>query len=132
MTSPTSRTLAALRKDGWIAEKVEQRLPIPGRFVTRDMGGFADGVAWRPDYGILAWQATSGSNVSSRLNKIAVNEKARDWILAGGLLQVWGWRKAGDRGARKTWQVRVVALMVEDGRMVEAIPGGLRFDRSGS
>lgn len=112
--SPTARTLKALRDAGWTAEKVEQRLPIPGRYVTRDMGGFADGISWKPGLGILAWNATSGANVAAHVNKYNDEPgKLRDWLLAGGQFQIWGWRLAGARGERKTWQVRRVGFQVD-------------------
>src|SRR6185369_12492854 len=79
--SPTQRTMERLRSEGWTTDKVEQRLPIPGRFVTRDMGGFADGIAWKGGAGILAWQATSGSNVAAHITKVINSDKLREWIL---------------------------------------------------
>lgn len=117
--TPTARTMERLRSEGWTTDKVEQRLPIPGKFVTRDMGGFADGIAWKPGAGILAWNATSGSNVAAHVNKyhgigIGVeNKNLRLWLLAGGQFQIWGWRLAGPRGARKTYQLRRVGFQVD-------------------
>ena len=117
--SPTQRTLAKLREDGFVAEKVEQRLPIPGCYVTRDMGGFADGIAWKPGGPILAWQATSGAHVADHLAKVDGSDKLGKWLQAGGWFEIWGWRLAGDRGKRKTWQVRRVRLSWLNGEMIE-------------
>ena len=111
--TPTAMTLTALRKLGFVAEKVEQRLPIPGRYVTRDMGGFADGLAWKAGEKILAWQATSGPNVAAHVNKVQDNQKLREWLLAGARFEIWGWRLCGPRGARKTYQVRRVGFQVD-------------------
>jgi hypothetical protein len=113
--SPTQRTMERLRSEGWTTDKVEQRLPIPGRFVTRDMGGFADGSAWKGGAGILAWQATSGSNVAAHITKVINSDKLREWILAGARFEIWGWRLAGARGTRKTHQVRRVGFGVDAG-----------------
>lgn len=115
--SPTARTMQALRAQGWTTEKVEQRLPIPGRFVTRDMGGFADGIAWKSSAGVLAWQATSGSNVAAHITKVLHSEPLRQWLLAGGRFEIWGWRLAGPRGARKTHQVRRVGFGLDAGTL---------------
>jgi hypothetical protein len=118
--SPTARTMERLRSEGWTTDKVEQRLPIPGRFVTRDMGGFADGIAWKRDSGILAWQATSGSNVAAHVTKVQDSVKLREWLLAGAQFQIWGWRLAGPRGARKTYQVRRVGFQLNgNGRLCD-------------
>ena len=40
MTTPTQRTLAKLRKEGWTAAVVERR--NPGVFKTHDLFGFID------------------------------------------------------------------------------------------
>lgn len=106
-TSPTQRTLALLRSEGWTAEKVEQRLPIPGKYVTRDLFNCIDIVAVKAGERVLGVQATSGSNVSARVEKI---QKLEPVWLEVARLEVWGWRQAGPRGERKTWEVRKVVL----------------------
>ena len=116
--SPTARTMAQLRLEGWIAEKVEQRLPIPGRFVTRDMGGFGDILAWKPGEGILAVQATSASNVPAHAVKAAGLKTLRPWLEAGGRFEIWGWAKYGARGERKLWGRRRVVYQLECGALL--------------
>ena len=106
--TPTQRTLKLLRAEGWTVAIVEKT--IPHSFIKQDMGGFADIVAWAPGRGILAIQATDGTSVSKRLAKIDALATAKSWCLSPARLEVWGWRKVGARGKRKTWEVRRVAV----------------------
>ena len=128
--SPTARTLATLRAMDYLAEKVEQRLPIPGRFVTRDFGGFGDILAAHPGRGILLVQATSRPNVNARINKITLADlpgkspkhpamrmnpvrlNVIRWLAAGGRAEVWGWYKKGSR-----WNYRRVLFFLPDGAL---------------
>lgn len=106
--SPTSRTLAKLRAEGWNAWVVEKW--NPHAHVRIDLGGFGDVLAWAPGRGILAVQCTSGSNVAARVAKIQALKQASEWVLSPARLEVWGWRKAGARGKRKLWECRVVPI----------------------
>jgi hypothetical protein len=117
MTSPTQRTLAALRKAGWLAEVVERWNQYAG--IRQDLFGVFDIIAVQDKptssmvvipcstWGILAVQCTSASNHSARVKKIIESPKAFSWMLAGGRIQVWSWRKAGERGKAKRWTSRV-------------------------
>jgi hypothetical protein len=109
---PTQRTLAKLRADGYTCAIVEKWNKWAK--VRQDMGGFADIVAWKPGAGVLAIQTTSGSNVAARIQKIKESTAACAWLLSPAWLEVWGWRKAGERGKRKTWQLRRVWFDVGD------------------
>lgn len=117
--TPTARSMAMLRSDGWTVEKVEQRLPIPGKYVTRDMGGFADLVAWRADYGIVAVQVTAddGGHVMNRVAKINALKPAIEWYRSGGGLWVQGWGKRGARGETKRWTCRTMKAVEVDGAL---------------
>lgn len=116
--TPTQRSLKLLRDEGVIVEKVEQRLPIPGKFVTRDLFNVFDLVAIFKDK-ICGVQVTSGSNVSARLAKIQGEPAAATWIRAGGSIHVHGWRKVGKRGERKAWACRLLtASLLPDGEQI--------------
>ncbi len=109
--SPTARSMALLRDQGYHVVKVEYWSHYAKRRI--DFGGFADILAWRGDIpGVLAVQATTDSNVSARIRKVLDNsdlcDRVRDWQLAGNVYQVWGWGKHGARGERKLWTVRKV------------------------
>jgi len=99
-TSPTALTLRDLRKDGWTAEVVERWNPHAQK--RHDLFGFVDVLAVRGDQ-TLGVQATSDSNVSARVRKIAESEHVAAVRDAGWALEVWGWAKKGAR-----WECRKV------------------------
>lgn len=101
--SPTARTLAYLRKDGWLAWVVEKWIPQSRR--RSDLFGFIDVLAIRGDE-TLGVQSTSGSNVSSRVSKITEHEHVARVREAGWLIHVHGWAK----NSKGRWQCRVVDL----------------------
>lgn len=122
-TSPTQRTLAELRKRGWTAGVVEQfvRFPAPGH--RRDLFGVIDLIAIDPGLedgdapdrrpGILAIQACAGPSHATRRDKILAEPRARQWVEAGGRLELWSWSKRGDLGKRKLWTLRVETFAAE-------------------
>lgn len=130
--SPTARTLAECRKRGWIAQVVEQTIRIPGkRTFKRDLFGVIDIVAVTPT-GILGIQATSGSNVSSRINKAKAESRLIVWLRVGARFEVWGWAKQGPRGKRKTWQLRAEEIVIVGrGRNDVALPQALDSGETG-
>lgn len=89
MSSPTQRSLAMLRKDGWLVDIVERRA---GRFITKDCWGFVDLLALRGDE-ILAVQTTSYANLSSRVKKITDHENLDAVRKAGIAIHAHGWKK---------------------------------------
>ena len=115
--SPTVRSLKRLREAGWLADKVEQRLAMPGHFVTKDLFGFGDILAVNEDLGVLIVQTTSGDNVSKRLRKMDTPPEEGEpdvraalirCLRAGIHVEAHGWAKRGLRGERKLWKCRVV------------------------
>jgi hypothetical protein len=103
MSSPTARTLAKLRKEGWHAEVVERWNHITK--TRKDLWGFADILCVRAGE-MLAVQATSYSNISARVRKIADHENVGIVRSAGVRIEVWGWKKS----ANGRWEVRIVDL----------------------
>lgn len=104
MNSPTQRSLARLRSQGWLVAVVERWNPYAR--IRQDLFGFIDLIAIR-GADILAVQATSASNVSSRMLKIKSTQAAALWLESPTRrIVVHGWSKRGDRGKRKTWQCR--------------------------
>lgn len=100
MTTPTARTLAKLRKEGWRPWVVEK---WNGHTKTRlDLYNIGDVLAIRGTETLLV-QATSYSNVSSRVKKIAESEHIAAIREAGWRVEVWGWHKVG-----RFWQARIV------------------------
>jgi hypothetical protein len=114
--SPTSRALALYRELGFKIEKVEQRLPIPGKYVTRDLFNCIDLVAVKPGVGVVGIQATSGANHAARVAKAKAEECLRVWIESGGRFEVVSFSaKCSDgRGSRKVITPRREELRIED------------------
>jgi carbonic anhydrase len=101
--TPTARTLAFLRKAGWLAWVVEKWIPQTRQ--RSDLFGFIDVLAIREGE-TLAVQSTSGSNVSSRVKKITEHENVARVRAAGWAIHVHGWRK----NAKGRWELREVDL----------------------
>lgn len=122
--TPSARTLEHLRKRGYFADKVEQRLTIPPKrlpdgklqefFVTRDVFGFGDLLALKPppDGGILMVQVTSRDNVNNHITKLTDPEifhRLAAW-LAFARFEIHGWDKGGAAGKTKHWRYRRVVF----------------------
>ncbi len=121
--SPTERTLAECRRRDWLAAVVEKWLPARGGMShgrRQDLFGCIDVVAIAPgELGVLGVQATSRSNVSSRLRK--AQDETQDvlcaWLRAGNAFEVWGWGKRAKPVGRRYWRCRRVALVLRGGRL---------------
>lgn len=108
MASPTSRTLALLRRSGWIVTVVERFIPQAG--IRRDAFGFADILAAHPaERRVLLVQTTSLANVSARVRKIQAKPEAATWLASGGGIEVHGWVLRGGR-----WRVKRVEIRAGD------------------
>lgn len=120
--SPTQRSLAKLRKEGWLCGLLEKWIPVSpagykGKIIRVDLWNFADLIAVR-DNRVLLIQTTSGSNVPARVKKIATNTSARVWLLSPHRqILVHGWAERGPKDRVKKWTCREVALSYEKGKM---------------
>lgn len=104
--SPTARSMKHLREAGYIVAKVEQRLPIPGQFVTRDAFNVGDLLVARPPNEITLVQVTSTANLSAREKKARLSEELAIWLASGGRFVLHGWGRKRVKGtSRKTWQL---------------------------
>ena len=126
-TSPTQRTLAECKRRGWPAGVVERHIPFPKPMGTKiDLFGVIDLIAIVPPQFdadlvclqlgyILAIQATGGSGGAhaARRTKILAEPRARQWVEAGGRLELWSWSKRvahnqdGSKAKRPSWTLRV-------------------------
>jgi len=119
-TTPTQRSLAKLREEGWICEKVERPWnPYTKR--TQDLFGFGDILAFRGSITLIV-QTTGGDggNFAARKAKILASPIARAWADYGlptgqRSIVLHGWRKGGARGERKLWQCREEVLFLPAG-----------------
>ena len=112
-SSPTARTLALLRKEGYVAQVVERWVPQARKRV--DLFGCVDVLAMRAtDKGVLGVQATSASNLAARVTKALAEPRLLTWLSAGNRFLLHGWALKGKAGARKLWQVNVREIRRED------------------
>jgi hypothetical protein len=128
--TPTARTLALLRREGFIAAVVERWLPVVCR--RSDVWGFGDVLAANPTARVvLIVQATTADHVANRLTKARGRPELASWLQAGGAFEIHGWRRHGGR-----WHVRRVAVRAEGLGAVETRPptrgrGGRKAPKQG-
>jgi hypothetical protein len=90
--SPSALTAELLKEQGYIVDTVERWLP--GARIRVDLFGFIDQIALK-DGETLAIQATSWTNVSSRVKKIAECECLGAVRKANWKILVIGWKHLG-------------------------------------
>ncbi len=104
MSTPTSRTLALLRKEGKIVDVTEKWNAFTRQ--RKDLFGFIDLIALDTTNKIT-WgiQCTSTGNINARIKKICseCRENALAWLNAGNMIEVIGWSKKGKKDKRKLW-----------------------------
>jgi len=98
-------TLDRCKRSGWLVGRTEYKVRWN---ITKDLFGFIDFVAIRPDHvGVLALQVTTFGNRLDRLRKIVgegcMNEAAA-WLKAGNQIEVWGWKRPTTK--RRGWALK--------------------------
>ena len=102
--TPTARSLALLRRSGYLAAVVEKWLPKINR--RRDLFGCFDVLAIHPVRREVALvQTTTVGNLSSRLAKVKAAADLPAILAAGVKVQVHGWK--GNR-------IKIVEVRAED------------------
>jgi hypothetical protein len=112
-TSPTQRTLEALRKAGYTVDVVERFNSFTKQ--RKDFLGFVDLIAVG-DGETIGVQACITGDQSTRAKKIieACSDNAQAWLRGGNRIQVWGWAKRGARGRAKRWTSSVREITAAD------------------
>ena len=112
------KSMALLRKLGYVVGDVERRQTIPGLGpITFDLWGFADMIAIkRPSDGaasmvlpFLFVNATDHTHVAHRIKKGIASPPLLDVLRGGHQAEVHGWARP-TKVKRKTWRLRRVAL----------------------
>jgi hypothetical protein len=101
--SPTTRSLALMRKRGYLAAVVEKWNPHVKR--RQDLFGFVDIIAVG-DHEVVVVQTTTADNLKSRVRKIEHPKlhKTVSAVRKGGIrILVHGWWKC-----RRRWQLREI------------------------
>lgn len=109
--SPTQRTLAQLRKQGYLTAITEHWNQWAK--IRQDLFGFID-LLYLTGKSIVAVQCTSGSNHAARRTKILGSEAAMAWIDSGGLIEVHSWELQGAAGTVKKWTCRKEEIVKAD------------------
>jgi hypothetical protein len=109
--TPTKRTLAALREEGYTYAITDHWNPWAG--IRQDAFGFVDIIAVRRGEPIRFIQTTAGSGHAARVAKILSLPAAKLIHDSGILIEVWSWAKQGARGERKLWKCRVEVVKWE-------------------
>lgn len=115
--TPTARSLAYLRRLGFIADVCERW--IPGACIRRDLFGLFDIVAVDSTDRIFMIQATTRNHIAHRLKKMEASPMLAQILRAGVLVEVWGW---GQARAGKKWTVKRTPLILVGQKVVEARP----------
>ena len=111
--SPTQRSLAYARAQGWPVAIVEHW--NPHAFIRQDLFGVIDLLVLDDEPGVLGVQACAGNSHATRRTKITdlLSEPdgshplaLRKWLEKHNRLEVWSWSKKGARGKRKKWEIR--------------------------
>lgn len=120
---PVTRAFELLKARGWQPAVVERRIT---RLLNVDLFGFADLLAVHPESGrTLALQVTcaAGGNFAERVRKCAESAEARNCLLVGWHIEVWGFRRAPDRNGST---LRAAAVLIDfDSREVRTVDGSL-------
>lgn len=122
-TTPTQRTLRALRAQGRVCDIVERWIPRPipgqgGNGFRKDLFGLVDVLVLDPETGFVGVQSC-GSDFAAHYRKITEEkaEEAMQWLSTpGGNLELWGWRKVKLRRGSKAvrWSPRIHVFKSED------------------
>lgn len=112
--------------DTWIVEKPFN--PFTKR--REDLFNFIDLVGLHEHLsGVLGIQAC-GEDVQSHISKIVEggvdakgnafgpNPHIRLWLKAGNRFFIWAWRLRGEKGKRKTYNLREIEFLIENGQVI--------------
>lgn len=103
-SKPTQRTLDHCRRRGWHPAVVEKWIPQARR--RSDLYGGIDLVVMDDQQGLLGIQATDGSSVSKRAEKLSALPLMIEWLRRGNRLEIWGWRKLKKKRGGKAFVYR--------------------------
>ena len=113
MSSPTIRSLALLRKEGYCAQVVEKYNMFA--HIRQDLFGFIDIVGIKDGLvGVLGIQTTSAAHIMERVRKILSIPESKIWLECGNKIIVHGWAKKGAKDKRKLWSVNIKEVTLED------------------
>ena len=101
--TPTQRSLALLRKEGYDAQVVEKW--IPGANIRKDLWEFIDIVGVAEDGSLVFVQVTTASNLSARIKKAKQVDAYQALARGGHRIEFHGWKKE-PQGKRARYVLR--------------------------
>ena len=111
--SPTQRTLAKLRADGFPLVHVSEKWN-PHVKIRQDAFGFVDVMAFRGNE-VLAVQSTTGDNAMARFHKMKLLPTLWAWLESPTRkVEIHGWRRLVKRVNGKSWQCRIIDVMMRE------------------
>lgn len=94
--SPTQRSLAMLRNEGYECAIVEKWNPHAK--IRQDLFGFIDILAMQCyARGLVGVQTTTQTNMPARMRKALASPHLKAWLTSGNIFWVHGWSKKGGR-----------------------------------
>ena len=115
-TLSLQRSKQKLQADGWSVWIVERWNQFSHKRL--DLFNMADLVAIRDNRkGVTAIQAC-GEDVQEHVRKLMDNPYVKVWLQAENPFFLWAWRKLGERGKRKTWELREIQFVLRNGEVV--------------
>lgn len=128
-TLSLQRSKQWLERDGWKVWIVEHF--NPWAHIRQDLFGMCDLIAIRSDRAGVTGIQACGEDSAEHIRKLlegwtdekrtktyGPNEFLPIWLQAGNPFFLWSWRKRGERGKRKTWQLREIEMVLKDGLVV--------------
>ena len=111
--APSSMTTAWYEAHGLMVDVAERTL---GHRVKKDLFGFCDLVAVGPptqrdgelELHFIGVQVTEGGHLGPRVKKILAEPRASRWLVAGGDIHIWDWRRRKRQGGK--WIPEIVVL----------------------
>ena len=112
MKRTSTRTKEHLTKQGIKSGLVERYISFSGKKI--DLFNIIDIIAIYPD-GICGIQAC-GTDRAEHDRKILASVEAKEWLVAGGILELWSWRKLKvKRGGKAVrWTPNIKCYTLED------------------
>lgn len=119
--SATMRTLDQLKKmnrlSGIVERFIHNRRVNHAGGIRSDLFGIIDIIALCPKDGIVGIQSCN-QHYSEHYKKITIEKKenTKAWLIAGGKLEIWSWRKVlAKRGCKqKVWKPIVTKITLEN------------------
>ena len=129
MTTPTQRTIAMLKEQGITHVGIVERYIKSGGFGHRsDLFGIIDLIALLPfgqsarwKHGIIGIQVFGKTGWPSHVKTVMVEQaiNTRAWLIAGGALELHGWRQLKKKrgGKAMKWVPRIGDVTLKSGEL---------------